>query len=57
MSGRPSPRIAADMLSAIRKILAYSVDFDPKQESGDCRTREAILYNLQVIGEAAARLP
>ncbi len=45
------------MLSAIRKILAYSVDFDPKQESGDCRTREAIRYNLQVIGAAAARLP
>lgn len=47
------PRILlGDMLEAIEKIAGYTNQFDP-QALDDPRTLDAVLRNLEVIGEAA----
>jgi uncharacterized protein with HEPN domain len=41
------------MLDAIERIEAYSAGFDWNAFDGDSRTQDAVIRNLEVIGEAA----
>ena len=46
-----------DILEAISNILEYTQDFDDNQFNSDKKTRDAVLRNLEVIGEAAKNIP
>jgi len=45
------------MTEACRRITLYTQGMDAEQFQGDEKTRDAVLRNLEVIGEAAKRLP
>jgi len=47
----------ADILRAARKILRHTAGMDAEALGGDDWAMDAVLHNLAVIGEAAARLP
>lgn len=57
MSDRNARLLLEDMLEAIGKIRRYtgSLSFDTFMK--DDKTIDAVLHNLQIIGEAANRLP
>jgi uncharacterized protein with HEPN domain len=57
MSDRNARLLLEDMLEAIEKIRRYtgSLSFDIFMK--DDKTIDAVLHNLQIIGEAANRLP
>jgi uncharacterized protein with HEPN domain len=57
MSDRNARLLLEDMLEAIEKIRRYtgSLSFDAFMK--DDKTIDAVLHNLQIIGEAANRLP
>ncbi len=42
-----------DILEATRKILEYTAGFSEEQFRVDRKTVEAVVWNLQIIGEAA----
>ena len=46
-----------DILEAIERIREYLVDYEFDQFKLDRKTQDAVLRNLEVIGEAAGRLP
>jgi len=46
-----------DILAACSKVLILAKDLDLKAFSDDWRTRDAVLHNLEVAGEAVKRLP
>lgn len=46
-----------DILEAISNILEYTKDFKNNQFDSDRKTRDAVLRNLEVIGEAAKNIP
>jgi len=46
-----------DILEAIVQIREYTKDMDLTGFSGDRKTQDAVVRNLEIIGEAAARLP
>jgi uncharacterized protein with HEPN domain len=46
-----------DMLEAIRWIESYVIDLDFPTFTSDRKTNDAVVFNLEVIGEAARRLP
>ncbi len=46
-----------DILDAIEKIEAYTAAMGRKDFEGDCKTIDAVLRNLEVIGEAAKCIP
>jgi uncharacterized protein with HEPN domain len=46
-----------DMLDAARKVLEYTAGFTEKELFADPKTTEAVVWNLQVIGEAAKHIP
>ena len=46
-----------DILEAISNILEYTKDIDKKQFNSDKKTRDAVLRNLEVIGEATKSIP
>ena len=46
-----------DILAAISAIEDYVRDMTYEQFAVDRKTREAVIYNLAVIGEAAASIP
>ncbi|NHI94929.1 MAG: DUF86 domain-containing protein [Candidatus Lokiarchaeota archaeon] len=46
-----------DILEAISNILEYTKDIDDKQFSSDKKTRDAVLRNLEIIGEATKSIP
>ena len=57
MSSRPTAILLEDMLDAIRKIQAYTKDLTAEEFLEDSKTLDAVIRNLEIIGEAAHRLP
>lgn len=57
MSERQVRDSLQDMLEAVRRILLYidNIDFDQFQK--DFKTQDAVLRNLEVLGEAAKNIP
>jgi len=46
-----------DILEAVEKIRGYTSEMDYETFKGDTRTQDAVVRNLEVIGEAARSLP
>ena len=46
-----------DILEAIGKIRTYTADMGREEFGGDSKTIDAVLRNLEVIGEAAKSIP
>lgn len=46
-----------DILEAIRKIKEYTAKTDFNTFSKDTKTQDAVVRNLEIIGEASGRLP
>ena len=46
----------ADMIEACERVVAYSEGFDAAALRSDVRTVDAIVQNLEVLGEAAKRV-
>lgn len=46
-----------DILDAISQIQEYTADIDYSKFTKDRRTQDAVVRNLEIIGEAAAHLP
>ncbi|MBI5248976.1 MAG: DUF86 domain-containing protein [Desulfomonile tiedjei] len=46
-----------DILDAARKVLEYTAGFSDEEFFSDRKTVEAVVWNLQIIGEAAKRVP
>ncbi|WP_353722798.1 DUF86 domain-containing protein [Dyadobacter sp. 676] len=57
MSDRPSGILLSDMLDSISAILDYSAGMSFHAFMEDRKTRDAVIRNLQVLGEAANRVP
>jgi len=57
MSERKPSVIIEDILTCIQHIESYTTNLSFDQFSAHYMTVEACLYNIQVIGEAAVRLP
>lgn len=57
MSDRHSDILLSDMLDSIAAILDYSAGMDFDAFLLDRKTRDAVIRNLQVLGEAANRVP
>jgi uncharacterized protein with HEPN domain len=52
------PRVyVEDILEAVRRIRSYTERIGPDEFAGSPMTIDAVVRNLEVIGEAAARLP
>ena len=45
-----------DMIAAIEKVLLYTRNFDFIGFQNDELTKDAVLLNLQIVGEAANRI-
>ena len=48
---------ADDIIDACNKIRRYVAGLDLEAFTGDDRTRDAVLRNIEIIGEAAKNLP
>jgi uncharacterized protein with HEPN domain len=46
-----------DIMAAITKIREYTADLDYSAFIQDSKTQDAVVRNLEIIGEAAGRLP
>ena len=46
-----------DILEAIRRIRLYTENMDREAFVADQRTMDAVIRNLEIIGEASAKLP
>jgi len=57
MSERNARAYLQDMLEAIQRILAYVDGLDYEAFREDYKTQDAVLRNLEVLGEAAKRIP
>ena len=57
MSERPPRVLIADMLEAVERILLYTEGMTYAEFREDTKTTDAVLRNLQVLGEAAGRVP
>ena len=57
MSKRPVDLLIEDILEAVEKIERYSEDMTQETFENDDRTIDAVVRNLEIIGEAANRLP
>ncbi len=53
MSKRSDLILAEDMLEAVERILAYTEGMNFDQFDADFKTSDAVLRNLQILGEAA----
>ncbi|MBL8906929.1 MAG: DUF86 domain-containing protein [Rhizobiales bacterium] len=47
----------ADMRDAVAKVVRYTAGMTQAAFSADEKTRDAVLRNLEIIGEAAKRIP
>ncbi|MEN6611790.1 MAG: DUF86 domain-containing protein [Methanoregulaceae archaeon] len=54
---RPAALLLFDMAEAIGKIEEYTQDISFEQLMDDERTKDAILRNIQIIGEASKHIP
>ena len=57
MSERQPSILLSDMLDSINAILEYTNGMDFEAFLNDRKTRDAVIRNLQVLGEAANRVP
>lgn len=57
MSKRTPRLLLDDMLEAIEKIENYISNFNKEKFVSDEKTIDAVVRNLEIIGEAANRLP
>lgn len=57
MSDRIPSYLIKDMLESIENILEYTAGMDFEAFNTDKKTKDAVLRNLEVLGEAANRLP
>jgi len=58
MSKRTPDLLLADILESMEKIAAYTVGMTTvEQFAADSKTVDAVLRNIEIIGEAAGRLP
>ncbi len=46
-----------DIIESIERIRSYTVDMDFQTFMADLKTQDAVLRNLEVIGEAAGKIP
>lgn len=46
-----------DILDAVRQIRTYMADMDEEAFTKDRKTQDAVIRNLEIIGEAAGNLP
>jgi len=46
-----------DIINSIRKINEYIIGFDFQTFSNDSKTIDAVIRNLEIIGEAATQIP
>lgn len=53
MSDRSDSDFVADMLEAVERISAYIASLDYDDFLSDTKTQDAVIRNLEVIGEAA----
>lgn len=56
MSSRDDNFLVTDILEAIQKILAYKEGLSYEEFLKDSKTKDAIVMNLLIIGEASNRL-
>ncbi|MDO9566090.1 MAG: DUF86 domain-containing protein [Candidatus Desulfaltia sp.] len=57
MSKRPVDLLIEDILEAVKKVERYSEGMTQETFENDDRTIDAVVRNLEIIGEAANRLP
>jgi uncharacterized protein with HEPN domain len=57
MSKRIPGVIIEDILECIEKIISYTTGLDYDKFLKDSKTREAVYRNIEVMGEAANRMP
>jgi len=57
MSERSPELLIDDMLTAIDKITRYTEGMNETRFSADERTVDATVRNIEILGEAAGRLP
>ncbi len=57
MSERQARDLLQDMLEAARRILQYTENYSFEQFQEDFKTQDAVLRNLEVLGEAAKNVP
>lgn len=56
MSERSDKVLLEDMLEAVDRILEYTAGYSPEAFGKDKKTIDAVLRNLQVLGEAAKQV-
>jgi uncharacterized protein with HEPN domain len=57
MSKRDWKILAYDILESIRKIEKYIINLEYEKYIKDEKTKDAIVRNLEIIGEAANKIP
>lgn len=57
MSRRSVRVLLADMLEAMERIDRYTTDLDLSAFLADEKTSDAVVRNLEIVGEAAAHVP
>jgi len=57
MSKRKWKLFAMDMLEAIEKIEKYTAGISYNEFMKDAKTKDAVVRNLEIVGEAANRIP
>ncbi len=55
-SKRGNKELLADIQDALQQIQAYSADYTYEQVMNDRKTQDAIVRNLEIIGEAAKQV-
>ncbi len=56
MSKRDTLLLLEDMLDSAKKIKRYTKDYDYETFTSDDKTRDAVVRNFEIIGEAANRI-
>ena len=56
MSKRDNVLLIHDMIESVQKIMTYTRDMSFDQFKSDSKTVDAVIRNIEVIGEAANRL-
>lgn len=57
MSKRIAKPLIIDMLQCVDKLLQYTTGHTYESFESDSKTKDAVVRNIQVLGEAANRLP
>ena len=57
MSSRPVSLLIEDIWEAVEKVESYTANMTAEFFCADAKTVDAVVRNLEIIGEAASRLP